>query len=565
MLNFDPWLTTYTLSGFALVIILSFIFLKRILAGELSEKQSVWIWGVIFVLLLIFMRYPFIAYNYELDIDESQMLAQAFSLKKYWVYWKYVDGLTQGPLASYFLIIPSWFGMPFDYTSARIVGLIVLLVTLLATYGTLRNLFGPPISLIVFAPVAYFYLLSQGVFSTLYNDYVALLLLSVCFWLFSILYTQKKPDTRTLFLIGLVAGLVPFGKLQGVPTALIIALFSAVIVLQRSDKIFRHFSFLVLGGITFPAIIVSLAIHYDAFDYFWNFYIVSNMEYTSGTTLLQKALNFPNFLRLALQFAYLLFSFLILSVVGSWLLLRFRLVGKTINLLFAFGLVQVAVAFYAVIKSGYLFPHYLQFMIIPLAIFSCALLEISWERIQWNYQKTRMAAAFWLVFCILPHLLYKLTTVGGFTSVGYKRMTKEELGKPLQISAIAHEILKYTRPGEDLAVWGWNPAYHIETELAQGTGDNEIYRVLTPAPRRQEHLDKYIDDLNRSKPPVFVDQITDHSNWFNDPDRYKHERIAQLRDFVARNYQLVSTIDQERIYVRKDRLSLVSGVHGPAR
>ena len=559
MLNFDDLLTQFTLVGFALVLLFCIFFLKSLLSQKTGANFSTWIWAAVFLALLIFMRYPFISYNQELEVDESQMLAQAISLKKYWVYWKYVDGLTQGPLTIYFLIIPSWLGMPFDYSTVRLLGFIVLVTVLFLTFNTFQNLFSRKVSLIIFAPIAFFYVLSQGYFSALCNEYLVLLLLAFCFWLFSVIYKQPKTDSRKLFLMSFVAGMVPFAKLQGVPTAILIVLFTGLIVLLRSDKKLKDLIILCLGGIAFPLIVLGLTVQFGAFDYFLNFYLIGNVQYSGGGTLLSKLLSFPNFLRYSGQFIILFVSYALLIAGAALILIRFKALNKSFSILFFFALGHVLLAFYSVIKPGYYFQHYLQFLIIPFGLFSGVLLEVAIPQISWNLKKVWMYSLGWLTICMLPHVIYKVTTTLGYTATDSRIISSTQLGHALHISPVSLEIKKYLLPGDDITIWGWKPAYHIETLAAQGTADVMIYRIMTPAPMQKSYYEKYLNDMKRSKPVVFVDEITTHSLWFNDPKLYRHENFREIRDFVNIYYTHISTVNGEKIYVRKDRLVAEQG------
>lgn len=554
MLNFDDLLTKYTLTGFVLVLFCCILFLKAYIGKKSPSDFSLSFWGALFLALLVFMRLPFLAYNHELEVDESQMLAQALSMKKYWVYWKYVDGTTQGPLTMYFLIIPTLLGMPFDYVTARLVGFIVLLIVLWLTYDTLQNFFSRKVSLIVFAPIGLFYVLSQGYFSALCNEYFVLLLLAVGFRQFSVLYKQHKPSGRLLFLIAFVAGMVPFAKLQGVPTALLTVAFTALLVFLRSDRKVRDLIILALGGLTFPVIVFALAFYSGIFEYFWEFYLIGNVQYSGGGTMLTKLLGFAKFLRYSGQFIVLFLSYALLLGAAVWMLIRSGTIGKTFSLLFFFSFFHVGIAFYSVIKSGYYFQHYLQFLMIPIALLAGVLLEAGLRQQTWSRRSIWISSSVWLAICILPHFVYKITTTMGYTATNTGLISIEDLGRPLQISAVSKEILKYAQPGDDVTIWGWKPAYHLETRTAQGTADVMIYRIMTPSRMQESYFQKYLKDLRRSKPIVFVDEITTKSLWFNEPAKYRHENFPEIRDYVAEHYHHVSTVNGEKIYVRKDRL-----------
>ncbi|WAC13989.1 hypothetical protein [Dyadobacter pollutisoli] len=558
MLNFDEWLTNYTLFGFLLVLIFAFLYFKGKPNWEKPYKASHWLWALAFFGLLFFMRYPFIAYNHELDIDESQMIVQGMSLKKFWIYWKYVDGLTQGPLSSYALIVPSWFGLPFDYTSARLLGFVILSFTLATTFLTFKNLFTPLTALIAFIPIAFFYLLSQGSFSTLYNEYFVLFLLALCFWLFSIIYRQSQPDIKLLFLLGFVSGMVPFAKLQGVPTALIIVIFTGIILLQRSTQKVKALASLYAGGLFFPLLVLGLTIRYGAFEYFWKFYLVGNSQYSSGESIWQKVLHYPGFLAHSGQFLFLFICYSFLIIFALLILIRSRTLLKSTNLLFWFGLIHIAIAFYAVIKSGYFFPHYQQFLIIPFGIFSGVVMEAALKAAQLNFRKVELLSLAWMLICVSPHVINKLATVTGHASLPGIQIRKEAFGTPLFISPVSREIMKYTRPGDNITLWGWHPAYHLETKLTQATGDAITYRIMTPSPKQKSYLAKYLNDIKASRPTIFIDLMSCQSFWFNDPAQYNHERIASLQQFIAQNYQQVITVDDERIYVLKERLKALS-------
>lgn len=120
-IHFDESPTLYWLIGYALAILLAFGWWK------LPQKNKSWILFFGGMALLLWMRLPVLVFNQEIDPDESQMLAHALTLRYDPIYWKFVDGQTIGPLDSYFLLLPSWFGFDLDYTSARIMGLICIL------------------------------------------------------------------------------------------------------------------------------------------------------------------------------------------------------------------------------------------------------------------------------------------------------------------------------------------------------------------------------------------------------------------------------------------------------
>ena len=108
-------------------------------------------------LLLIFMRLPSLFYNEEMNLDESQLLTQAMTLLQDPVYGRSVDGTTTGPINSYLLLIPYAFGLPLDYTAARLTGLLLVSSSLFLFYRSLLPIVTPGISRLSFLVVFLFF------------------------------------------------------------------------------------------------------------------------------------------------------------------------------------------------------------------------------------------------------------------------------------------------------------------------------------------------------------------------------------------------------------------------
>jgi hypothetical protein len=151
-----------------------------------------------------------------------------------------------------------------------------------------------------------------------------------------------------------------------------------------------------------------------------------------------------------------------------------------------------------------------------------------------------------LGLCCLPLLGYRL--IQPHPLLGTARMWHKSQHEPY--SPVGKEIAAVAKgTNGKLTVWGYNPNYYTETGLVQATrlsissaqfNDNS----LKPFFRRT-----YLEDLQRNRPGVFVDATA--VNQFpalNDPEKFRHEVVPEVRDFVAQNYQLVENIEGVRIY-----------------
>ena len=117
------------------------------------------------------------------------------------------------------------------------------------------------------------------------------------------------------------------------------------------------------------------------------------------------------------------------------------------------------------------------------------------------------------------------------------------------VSNVSKLILKYAHSSERLVVWGWMCRYHVETQMPQGTAENHSERSIYPHPLRQKYYQRYLNDLKKNQPKVFVDAVG-NSLWLNDRPTQAHEAFPELNDFIKKNYRFVGEIESTRVYLR---------------
>jgi hypothetical protein len=117
------------------------------------------------------------------------------------------------------------------------------------------------------------------------------------------------------------------------------------------------------------------------------------------------------------------------------------------------------------------------------------------------------------------------------------------------------ELSKYTRHGESMAMWGWMPEYFVEARLRQATRRNVSNAEIDDGPFRDRFRQVYLNDLQRSAPPVFLD-ATGPGNFNYDDRKYSFESaFPALADYIHSHYVLASDAGGSRVYVRRDRWS----------
>ena len=77
---------------------------------------------------------------------------------------------------------------------------------------------------------------------------------------------------------------------------------------------------------------------------------------------------------------------------------------------------------------------------------------------------------------------------------------------------------------------------------------------LRAGPQQAYYRDRYLSDLRRNSPPVFLDAVGPADFWPKERTEYGNEAWPELNRWLRANYRQVDDRDGIRIYVRRDRL-----------
>jgi hypothetical protein len=509
---------------------------------------------------LFFLRLPSLVYDQEINPDESQMIAQALTLGRYDpVYLRAVDGTTGGPLDSYLLILPALLGLPYDYITAHLTACLLVAVSLWLLYGAGRVWFGSHAARLALLPVVFVLGLTQNADFLHYNsELVAVLLLSGACWLYARQTTLVGlPPVGMLFLTGFLLGMVPFGKLQGLPLAGMVGLFVALDVLLRTGATRQkgvRLAGLLAGGLAFSALFVGFMAATGELADFGRFYIEGNMRYAGGGSLVQNLLRLPGFLYKGNEFLGLVVLTIIVGAVG-WLAGRRSAEVPTHTLpptRFWFLTLLTLATLLAITRTGSEYVHYLYFLVGPLFFWLAA----GWQAIGAGPRQAK---------ALLPGVLLGLGLAGkaALVLLAYRAgtgpvnpyPTDGQPGWTLAQSPLVQRVGKYARPGEPLAVWGWRCDYYVQARMPQGVAENHTIRCVFDHPLRAAYQQRYVQDMARTRPPVFVDAVGRNDLWMTDRATQGHEIYPPLKALIAREYQLTDTVSDSRVYVRRDRLA----------
>lgn len=549
MLTFDASPTVYWALAYALTLLVIGSNLKKGLRTPLYLVGSL----AVFVL----MRLPSVLLNRELNADESQMLSHALTLYQDPVYWRSVDGTTIGPLDNYLLVIPRLLGFQLDYTSARVMGLLCGIGSLFFFFVALKRWFGNTTARVaLLIPLIFLAFTQETDYVHYSSEQLPLLLLSLCLALLAGLsrkkkkftFQEKKAPAWQAYGLGFVAGMVPFAKLQAVPQALLLVVAGLYFTYQYfvKNKNSRPLLLLLLGGISFPAIALIWILFHGVYQDFIDFYILGNAVYAGGSGLADIPTQFGKLVLLSPDFMALLGVVALVTILGLFgekrvLVKPPATPGISVSvLILGYGLVAV----YAATKSGNLFVHYLNFCIYPLGL--AAALGIS--KIKDNKRLALVGPLLLLGWFGIHDAwsFYKSRHLNAFVSVEVRALPK---------SPVVRAMRPYVQPNDKMVVWGWQCRYYVEAQLAQGTAENHSERSIYQHPLREEYRARYLRDMQRNRPAIFIDAVGKNSVWVQDAATQGYQSFPELAAYIDKNYRYLGKIDDTRLFVRKDRKS----------
>ena len=504
-----------------------------------------WVFPLAMLATLLTWRWPSFLHHPELNVDEAHTVAAAMKLAVDPVYWKSVDGTTHGPLNDFVLLLPKLVGMDVGFSSARCVGVLLIAGALIAMWAGLRLLWDEALARVAVLPALAFFALSTfWDFVHYTSEHLPIFLLSSA-W--ALLMVARRSQSRVAWFVGgLALGAVPFAKLQGIPLAAALALLGYGLAWWRNPaegRVRLRAVLLFSAGLVAPALGILLHLWaYNLWHHFWQSYVLNNLRYATATkmySLIEMAAQLPKWLRDAegsAAFVYGLAGFVLAAAAFS-----FRGSAATrrrIGVAALLGVVGVYVAF----APGRVFHHYLLFAVLPLTGLAAAILA----------GVATGSPARRAVWCTLFALAGLLPQV-----VARSQRTHPHLASlrdhPPVLSGVAQRVLQLARAGEPLGIWGFMPRFYVETGLPHASREAHNERQLLPHPQLAYYRGRYLFDLRRQRPPVFLDAVGPGVFWPHDRAVYGHETWPELRDWVAENYRQVDDREGVRIFVRRDR------------
>jgi hypothetical protein len=569
------WLAAWATFGcFAALAVAAFV-----CARERAWWQGSWLISVTMLAVLLAFRWPVLLDNRQSpNADESQFISGAMTLRHDPVYWRSVDGTTRGPLDDWPLTAASFLRGSFDYTTARMVTVLLLCIELICAWLIFRHLFSARLAALLILPLLGAHCFTQAFEFVAYcSEQVPDALVAIGCWLLVTVWhpERNEPDLKRLMAAGVVLGAIPYAKLQAVPIALIAGAAGVASIFTQNVQSWaqrRRALQLFVGGSLLPSLlIVGMVLIGGAWSDFSTCYILENFRYVTGSyfppdrsfSLIEAPRKLIEIGAQAGNFNPFFFCMVGFGVCG---LLLFRWFTPWHRRCACFAGAVLAAAVFAAMVRGRSYVHYLQLLIFPAGLFGGVVVgalsaavadrgpasshEAARERgsgTTWGLVNSAVVALF--VGCgLVPQTWWRAHEPQPF--LGRFTATRGALAH----WPVSTEILRYAHAGERLGMWGWMPAFWVETQMIQATRDGETSREIEPHPRRDYYRARYLADLRRSSPPVFVDAVGRWNFVFTDRAACGYETFPELRAYIDENYRFVRELISTRIYVRKDRL-----------
>jgi hypothetical protein len=497
--------------------------------------------------VLFAWRWPIFLAPFALNPDEGSLTAYALKATVDFVPWRGFDAGTSGPLNSYILALPALAALPITFVSARITATALMLLTVISFYYAMKWLHGPRIArLSTIPPILLLSLTIDFDFVHYSSEHFPICLTTIA--LAATAYIFKGTGVRrSLMLAGGVAGLCIgaslFAKLQVGPIAGTIFALAGLAIwsLPRQESNRRATALSMLAGLAVVPGTIGASLFWTGGinDAFFS-YIGEAMRYVGEG---KAGLGPEFFFSSSAMYTVFLVGSLVVLFLGALLGLRFRTLSVRSIWTLVGSIVLLLAAFLAITRPQRAFPHYLLFSIIPIGCCVSSILSLVSQANNWVRSSPVFSTAYALLF-LAPSLAVAIGTSNPFLSQVEYNLTHRK-------SDVAIAISRYLKPGDTMALWGWAGEYFVQTGAIMATRDVDAVNISYPHPNREYRRRRFMSDLEKSRPPLFVDAVSPGAFGLKDRASQGHESFPALASYIRQNYHIADHLYGVRIYTRK--------------
>lgn len=582
--------------------------------GVVNRFCPPWFYCLLLICALLLVRLPTFLPAANLNADEAVFLAGAMKLRHHPLFWQSLDGTSSGPLNYYPLTFLNILGLPLDFATARLVNVIGVGGAIAVVYRIARLCLPDWIArLTPLPPLAAAMAFRGGDFLHYSSECVPILLIAVATWLVFAENLSSRASRARGFAIGLIAFLLPFAKIQAAPMAATILVAGVANAFWRPNYKWRRLLYISAGLAAGFTMLLTFLEAFGLFKTFWREYVTNNFLHANeySPVSLERFIGFcyhtsdvqwyesgivallfyvlagsyyswartkgnkktsDQFLQTALiatvlcgwgvwwvrddrGLEYIIFAALVGCAVGTIRLVNQdrNAIGK-VSFCDLFVLSLVAASLYAIYRPRSLFPHYLAFLILPLAL--VAVRSLAWslptrnplQRADSQPAAVRTAIVFVLFTIGLPCVLRSKKLQPPFSSEAWMTMSSARFNCPA-----CRLINHFAKPGEPVAIWGWAADLYVLTGTIPATRDTHTPEEFWMPDQQDYYRHRFLSDLQLQPPSVFVDAIGP-GRFLSEREDKGYESFPELYQYIANIYHIVGDIDGVRVFIRTDEI-----------
>ena len=505
------------------------------------------------VFLIVYLRWPGVAWQGWLDPDESTTIGQAIRAVAEPVPWLGFDSSTSGPLNSWFVALVAGWSKPITLLDARLGGLICWVGSWLACYWAARLWFGEAAARVGLGLTGLFVALAtQSGFVHFSSEQLPMFFLCAGWGLFATATVVPSWRWQRLicWLTILELTLVPLAKPQGGPIAVGLALWVLVWGSRqahlRGASVMGFLSVGVVSGLLLPAGLFVWVCAEGGFDPMYQQFILWNFQYTGGfiagpATGADWARGFAIMQAYAGEFAAYFagtgIAVVLLLVRGAsedGHVIRFCWRSWWVIL---FG----GCSFVCIMMANKGFTHYLCFMVFPVG---AILVMVAGAVCTGTGVVANARVPLWRLFVLgvfvsgmLPLLHLSLSRDNLYLKIGGGRY----VGMPELIDRAIMEAKP--NPEDRIAIWGWVPEVFVLSQLTPATPYISGQPCSPQACSVQQwYRDSFRRGIERERPRFFLDAVAPGAQGYGYLLSEPHEADPALACFIDGNYRVVAKI-----------------------
>jgi len=307
----------------------------------------------------------------------------------------------------------------------------------------------------------------------------------------------------------------------------------------------RNIAAFFAGALLPACMILGAVVHAGVARDFWTSYVLGNFAHAGQktfTAILQESAG-------VLLNARILPLFLIDLLAAAFFFHRVRQKGDSSlssRQLWILGsvLLYAGAALFSVARPITNFAHYQIFLVQPMTYLAAVLVNRDLRSSLSRLARPGLGAGF------APIIALAIVGVWAGNGVLYANYLTEtyETAHPRRdsnerIAAVVQEIAK-SRAAGSLAIWGWAPGVYVVTGIPPATRDADMSVVITRGPLQGYYRQRFLDDLRRKMPDLFIDAVVSGTYMWNPgyndwSENDGYESYGDVRRFVDANYVLV--------------------------